>query len=156
MKKFWFSKIVYPYARFYWKWFRPKTRGVRAILECGGDLLLVKHAARDHWSLPGGGVKKSEDSFLGLLRELREELGILPGRILNHRLLGTYQNNREGKIDTVEIFVLACEGREFVQGYELDDAQWFLLDALPETVSPATLRRVREYQGGEWETAGEW
>lgn len=156
MKKFWFSNIIYPYARFCWKWFRPTTRGVRAVLERDGEVLLVRHAARDHWSLPGGGVRKTEDGYRGLLRELNEELGIVPERISNRRLLGTYQNNREGKIDAVEIFVLACKGGEFVQGYELDDAQWFPLDALPETVSPATLRRICEYQSGERGIVGEW
>jgi 8-oxo-dGTP pyrophosphatase MutT (NUDIX family) len=112
-------------------------------------VLLVKHAARDYWSLPGGGVGRNENTFGALNRELWEELRIPPAWMIDHEKLGTYFSQREGKTDTIDIFILECKDSKFIQGYELDDAQWFDIAELPSDTSPATRRRIDEYLSGE-------
>ncbi|MDB4984275.1 MAG: hypothetical protein JWM20_454 [Patescibacteria group bacterium] len=111
---------------------------------------------RDYWSLPGGGIKKSENTFDGLLRELWEELRIPPQWITHHEKLGVYFNQREGKTDAVEILILICTDSQFVRGYELDDAKWFHLGLLPFDTSPATMRRIREYESGTRDIERVW
>lgn len=41
------------------------------------QVLVVKPSYRDYWMLPGGVVEKSESLSLALLRELKEELGLI-------------------------------------------------------------------------------
>jgi 8-oxo-dGTP pyrophosphatase MutT (NUDIX family) len=132
--------------RLYWRVRRPRTFGVRAfVFGADGHLLLVKHTYDRYWYLPGGGRKESEPAEQALARELREELGIRDARI--ERRLATYFSEREGKRDTIDIFVVRADSVERLQRLEIAAAQWFDLDALPADVSPATLRRIEEYRG---------
>jgi ADP-ribose pyrophosphatase YjhB (NUDIX family) len=63
-------------------WFvtRPHTVGMKAVVRCGDDVLLVRHtyARRDQWDIPGGFVRLDEDLEVALRRELGEELGLEP------------------------------------------------------------------------------
>ncbi|HYV61483.1 MAG TPA: NUDIX domain-containing protein, partial [Bryobacteraceae bacterium] len=45
----------------YWRFSRPMTLGVRALVVDGsGCILLVKHSYVSGWHLPGGGVEAGE------------------------------------------------------------------------------------------------
>lgn len=149
MKHFLFKKIIYPLAQIYWKIFKPTTKGARSVLVWNHEVLLVKHNTNDFWSLPGGGVHKNEDALIGLYRELWEELRIPSKWIIGNEKLGTYFNQREGKTDTIDIFILNCVDGNFIRGYELGDAKWFPLTSLPNDISPATSRRIVEYLSGK-------
>jgi ADP-ribose pyrophosphatase YjhB (NUDIX family) len=132
--------------RLYWRIRRPKTFGVRAfVFAPDGRLLLVKHTYDRYWYLPGGGRKESEKPEQALARELHEELGIREARI--ERLLATYFSEREGKRDTIDVFVARADAIGKLERLEIAAAQWFEMDALPPDVSPATLRRIEEYRG---------
>lgn len=54
----------------------PAHLGANAIITCGGRLLLERRRDSDTWGLIGGGVKKSETTVQGMVREIYEELGI--------------------------------------------------------------------------------
>jgi 8-oxo-dGTP pyrophosphatase MutT (NUDIX family) len=55
----------------------PRGHGVKGLLVCGGEVLLVRHSyGPGGWELPGGGVKRGEDGLTALRRELAEELGL--------------------------------------------------------------------------------
>lgn len=54
----------------------PAHLGANAIITCGGRLLLERRRDSDTWGLIGGGVKKSETTVQGVVREIYEELGI--------------------------------------------------------------------------------
>lgn len=54
----------------------PAHLGANAIITCGGRLLLERRRDSDIWGLIGGGVKKSETTVQGMVREIYEELGI--------------------------------------------------------------------------------
>lgn len=54
----------------------PAHLGANAIITCNGRLLMEKRRDSDIWGLVGGGVKKTESSLQGMVREVYEELGL--------------------------------------------------------------------------------
>lgn len=54
----------------------PAHLGANAIITCNEKLLLEKRRDSDIWGLVGGGVKKTESSLEGMVREIYEELGV--------------------------------------------------------------------------------
>jgi ADP-ribose pyrophosphatase YjhB (NUDIX family) len=132
--------------RVYWRITKPVTFGVRAVVaRADGRILLVKHTYDKYWYLPGGAIKRGEPAEAALARELREELGIESAVI--ERKLGTYFSQREGKRDTIEVFVATASEMGKRQRLEIAAAGWFDPAALPEGVSPATQRRIGECLG---------
>ena len=140
------ATFINPSLRLYWRISKPVTFGVRAIVTGpDGRILLVKHTYDKYWYLPGGAMKRGEPAEAALARELREELGIASAAI--ERKLGTYFSQREGKRDTIEVFVAKAAAMGKRQRLEIAAADWFDPHALPEGVSPATQRRIGEYRG---------
>jgi ADP-ribose pyrophosphatase YjhB (NUDIX family) len=139
-------------ARLWWKVRRPRTLGVRALVLDGKDrVALVKHTYLPNWYLPGGGVKRRERFADALARELREEIGLESFAV--ERMLGVYRNGSEGKDDHVVIFVVRTHEQAVairaVDALEIEEAHWFAPNALPDDISPASLRRIEEWRREE-------
>lgn len=68
----------------------PAHLGANAIITCGGRLLLERRRDSNTWGLIGGGVKKSESTIEGMIREIYEELGlrILPAQLRKLQVYG--------------------------------------------------------------------
>ena len=66
----------------------PASFGVVALLEQGDKIVLVRHSYKAGWYLPGGGAKRGELPEETLLRELREEVGLI--RSAAPQLYGLY------------------------------------------------------------------
>jgi len=136
-------------ARLYWRLIRPRTLGVRAIVvDDGGRVALVRHTYGNHWYLPGGGIKKKESFSDALARELAEEIALTDFTV--DRLLGAYHSLREHKDDHILVFVVRAKAPEIRRAdlFEIEQADWFALDAIPAGTSPATIRRIQEYRDG--------
>ena len=140
-------KIIQPIRRFYWWLFRPKTRGIRAVLiNKEGLILLVKHSYEEGWYLPGGRVHRNESDLEALKRELQEELGVvMKGQPV---LQGVYQNVFEYKRDTIVVFVIKSFSQNAQKHFEIDNSQYFSPDNLPKDVSRGTERRILEWRDG--------
>jgi ADP-ribose pyrophosphatase YjhB (NUDIX family) len=136
-------------ARLWWRLRRPRTLGVRAIaVDHLERIALVRHTYTGGWYLPGGGVARGESCEAAALRELHEEVGLAEARI--ERVLGVYHSRAEAKDDHVVVFVVRV-GPAAIRAAdprEIEEAGWFGLDALPDGVSPATLRRIAEFRAG--------
>ncbi len=184
-----------PLVKIYWRIFKPVTFGVKAIILCDNEVLLVKNVSESKWHLPGGGIYKSESSYEAVRREVKEELNFdiesyykINETNLKHKenfinikndveakfdsnILGTYISNLEGKRDTIYVYVfkLSSKPKFEVNKIELLDARWFAINKLINTkkentntsnevknknnleieISPAMIRRLREYIDGQ-------
>ena len=134
---------------------RWKTRGVKVMLfNAAGELLLIRNSyGRSHLHvLPGGGIRRSEAPEEAARREVREEVGVESGRLT---LRSIHRNHAEGKRDTIYLFTGFTAEAPRADGFEVEEAGFHPLGALPGTVSAATLRRIAEYRG-EQPVAADW
>jgi 8-oxo-dGTP pyrophosphatase MutT (NUDIX family) len=144
-----FGPMLQPVMHLYWRFARPATLGVRALVVDGaGRVFLIKHSYVAGWHLPGGGVETGETLLTALMRELAEEGNIaLTGA---PRLHGVFFNKRASRRDHVALFIV----RDFHQAgpptpnREIVEHGFFALDALPRDVSRATRARIAEVFGG--------
>jgi 8-oxo-dGTP diphosphatase len=113
---------------------------VGAVIKDGsGRLLLIKRGhepGKGLWSIPGGRVEAGESDTAALVREVREETGLLvtPGRLMGsvRRPAG---GGGDGAFD-IRDYAAAVAGGALVPGDDADDAAWAgpaELDALPLT-----------------------
>jgi 8-oxo-dGTP pyrophosphatase MutT (NUDIX family) len=144
---FWIA--IRPFARLYWRLTRPLTIGVRGLVrDAEGRVLLVRHSYTPGWYLPGGGVERSEMAMTALMRELDEEVGVIvktrPG------LIGLYANFREYKSDHVALYLVEHGTYEKTHrpNFEIAEAGFFALDALPEGTTRGTRARLKEFAEG--------
>ncbi len=152
--KWFIYKLTHPLFRLYWKIFKPVTMGTKAIVINNNSVLLVKNINVSKWSLPGGKVDYGEIPEACILRELKEELS-LDLTTVDFKL-GEYVSEKEGKKDTVFVFVINLKNRDFKKMWELQDAEWVSLDNLPIDISPATLRRLNEYKQNVRDLISNW
>lgn len=120
------------------------TLGVRAIvLNSQHQVLLVKHTYQPHWYLPGGGVKKGETVITAVVRELREEVGIIPNE--RPTLFEIYYHRYLGGHDYPIIFIVKNYHCIKANSPEIEAVGWFSYDNLPQMISAGTKRRLVEY-----------
>lgn len=140
-------------TRLFQTWFRlrrPMTLGVRAIVENHeGAVVLVRHTYVPGLYLPGGGVEKGERVIGSLARELKEEAGV--GLSGTATLFGLYANHASFPNDHVALFCIGPQ--DWVSASpdnrgEIAQVIWCRPDTLPEDVTAATRRRLREVFGG--------
>ena len=140
-------RLLYPLKRATLRLLRWKTRGVKVMLfNPQGELLLIRNSygRSQLFVLPGGGIRPFETPAAAAVREVREEVAIAAERVTPR---STHYSDKEGKRDTVYLFTAFAAASPHADGVEVEEARFFPLDALPDTVSDATLRRIAEYQG---------
>ena len=111
-------------------------RGVKLIVN-GGDrgVLLVRHTyGHRHWTFPGGRVRRDETTATAARRELEEELGLTPPAL---RELGSYPVNIRRRTEVIEVYLTeTSEPVGIAAPIELDRAEWFRPDDLPDDIDP--------------------
>lgn len=123
-------KIFYPAIKWYWKTFKPRTQGVKCVISCGEEVLLIRNAYGGKlWTFPGGGIKRKETSEDAVKREIKEEAGIV---IENPKLVGELEWGFEGKKDTIYCFAAEVKNKDFkIDTTEILEAKWFPESAMP-------------------------
>ena len=122
--------FINPVKKLYYFIFRPKTRGVKCIIEHNGYFLLTRLGyAHKKWTMPGGGVKKHETWEEGIRREVFEEVGIKLDKV---EKIGEYESTKYYKRDTVVVFHSVVPTLDFkIDGIEITEAKWFLPQEFP-------------------------
>jgi 8-oxo-dGTP pyrophosphatase MutT (NUDIX family) len=132
----------------WWRLSRPLTLGVRGVAtDAEGRVLLVRHTYSPGWHFPGGGVERGETTLLALMRELREEAGVVPRQ--PPRLVSVHSNHLNHPGDHVLVYrVDAWDQITATQRGEIAEAAFFDPKAPPEGVTGGTGRRLAELFGG--------
>lgn len=142
--------LLHPWFR----WRRGLTLGVRCVVIAGDDrVLLVRHSYAPGWLLPGGGVERGETAYDAVLREIREEAGIVTEE--TPRLHGLYANEENFAGDHVACFIVRRFHRvPWTRTLEILAAEFHPPTALPEGTTGGTRRRIAEVLGNAPPVAG--
>jgi ADP-ribose pyrophosphatase YjhB (NUDIX family) len=127
---------------------RGMTLGVRGVAtDDEGRVLLVKHTYLAGWWLPGGGVDRGETTQGAVVREMREETGLIAS--VPPRLISIHSNERFFRGDHVLVYAIDAFtlGERDSHG-EIAETGWFAPDALPEDAHRSTRARLGEIFGG--------
>lgn len=133
----------YQVLRPWWFVTRPRTRGMKAVVRCGEEVLLVRHtyARRGQWDLPGGFVRAGEEAETTVRRELREELGVESGTVTPIALAPTRFDHKREVIHVFAVDVAPGIGVTPSEA-EIEAVCWAPYDALPAPATTFTRRMV--------------
>src|SRR3990172_2882274 len=95
-------------------------------------VLLCHRRDYDLWNLPGGGLEKGESPWDGVVREIKEETGLVAEV---KKLAGVYFRPEQKKV----VFSFVCEiiGGKMMLTDEADKIEYFIIDAMPKNTSPS-------------------
>lgn len=109
-----------------------------AIIERGGEYLMARRRDIGWWNLPGGGLEAGETVEEGVVREVREEVGI---EIRIVRLVGVYSKPQKSEV----VLTFLCKPADDTApttSDEVSEVGWFAADRLPERTLPKHRQRV--------------
>lgn len=124
------TKLIHPLLRTYWFIFRPRTCGVKCVIQNEDKILLIRNTyGHKLWTFPGGGIDIGETAEQAIQREVLEEVGI---GVNNLRRIGEFTTTAEYKRDTVTVFAARRENNQFeIDEKEILEAGWFSPNNLP-------------------------
>lgn len=140
----------------YWRLTRSQTLGVQGIIVDERErILLVRHSYVRGWHLPGGGVQRDECLEAALLRELREEAGLIPDE--KPAWLGIFSNFERSPGDHIAVYIIRKWHRYFrpTESLEIIERKFFDLSTLPDGIIDGARRRLEEAFHGR-PVSNEW
>ncbi len=125
------------YARTAWEGLRPVPGGrppriAQAVIRGPEGVLLALRSDLRGWELPGGNARAGESDSAALVREVREETGLV---IAPERRVGTYRRSGFWAHEAL-VFVCRVEGGRLRPSEETPRLAWFPTDRLPATLFP--------------------
>lgn len=131
-----------------WRIFRPRSHGVRGIcLDADGRIILVKHSYMRGWFLPGGAPRAGEHSAGALLRELREELGMIScERILPLFDVEQISNYKRDKQEVFLVEGISCSSKLSI---EIEAIGLFDIKDLPRDLHASTAYKIARWMSPE-------
>lgn len=126
-----FLKTIFPLAKIYWFFSRPYHEASRVVVTHEEKFLMIRHTYSGYyWTFPGGRLKKNELPSDGAIREVKEEVGIILGKVIP---TGQFSFNSDFKTGVMYTFWAPVDSLEFkIDGVELAEARWFTKDNLPK------------------------
>jgi len=124
-----------------------------ALVVRDGKVLLVRHSYVPGWLLPGGGVARGEPAEHAILREMREEIGLVRSRA--PELFGLYSRKAGWTTNVIALYRL--DDPEFIFTPNLEIREIVFADPLsPPDGTPASVRRRLEEFAGLQARALHW
>jgi ADP-ribose pyrophosphatase YjhB (NUDIX family) len=146
---------AYQLMRIYWAIRHPEVHGALVAIWHEGQILLVQNSYVPYRSLPGGYVARGETGRDAVIRELREETGIVavPSDL---RPVIDERHQWEGKREHIEIFDLDVKERPriAIDNREVIDAGFFSPEEALRLQLFPPIRRVIERHLGRPAAAG--
>src|SRR5262245_54984897 len=114
------------------------------VIDSRNRVLLLHHRFRPGggWGIPGGFMRPREQPEEAVRRELREEIG-LEIEVASVAFIRALQKYRQVEI----IFRCAPKGIPVPQGFEINRAEWFELNSLPDSLSEDQRGLIRRALG---------
>ena len=123
--------------RGYWFLTRPKAFGVHAVpVTPAGKLVLVRHTYAKGWRLPGGGLGRGEDPQAAILRELREEIGLVSW--ISIARVAEFEHRPDFRRGLGTLFRIDGIVYRPRRSLEIDEIAEFARDELPSETTPFT------------------
>ena len=145
-------RVGYAVLRPWWFLTRPHIRGTKAVVRRGTEVLLVRHsyARRATWDLPGGFVRAGEDPAVAVRRELAEELGAEPRRVID---LGAMPMRNDSKREVVFTYAVDVDPAAPLRPdpAEIAETCWVAHDARPDEASALVRRLVARSYWELWD-----
>ncbi len=116
------------------------TIGVFGIIKDEQDrVLLVLRNDYNFWNLPGGGLKKGESPWQGVIREVKEETGYAVEVV---KLSGVYTELGQNEV----IFAFECKiiDGEQTLNKEAKKIQYFSFDEIPKNTFQQHIERIED------------
>ncbi len=116
-----------------------------------GNILLQKRSDDGNWGYHGGAVEIDESIEAALLREIREELDVVPE---NPKLFGVYSGDgyhhvypNKDEVSCIDIVYTTDKimGEIKFSDGEVSEVGWFNKDTLPENLSDSCRRPISDY-----------
>ena len=109
-----------------------RRRLVQGVVTCEAGVLLALRRELRGWELPGGRAEAGEDESTTLVREIREETGLV---VEPAALVGEYR--RSGfAAHTARVFRCRARAGTLRPSRDTPALAWFPADALPDTLFP--------------------
>lgn len=120
--------------------------GVAAIVrDEAGRVLLARARFGTGWALPGGGVGGGEPPEAAILRELREEVGLVESR--PPELFGLYTRRVAWATNVIALYEVTGATIDFRPNFEIKTIFWADPAAPPPDLQRGTARRLAELTG---------
>lgn len=127
-----------------WFFSRPTTHGVHAIpLTLEGRIVLVKLTYASGWRLPGGGRKTAEAPEEAVVRELREEIGMVAHGAIRH--VYDFRHEPDFRKGVAALFIVPnVEYRPPRWSLEIEEVREFAPDDLPHDLAPIARKQIAD------------
>jgi ADP-ribose pyrophosphatase YjhB (NUDIX family) len=125
--------------------FAPVAYGACALIERDGKVLLVRHSYVQGWLLPGGGVARGEPAEQAIIREMREEIGLIS--CAPPELFGLYSRKAGWATNVIVLYRLRDAEFTFVPNLEIREVQFVDPSNPPDGTPRSVATRLKELAG---------
>lgn len=108
-------------------------------------MLLVRHRYMPGWQFPGGGVGRGELPEVAILRELKEEVGLVSSTL--PQFVGLFTRKAGFVTNVIALYRLKNVVIDFKPNFEIAEVMFCDPASPPRDATPGTLRRLAEMRG---------